>query len=80
MDTFGSFEIVNKANKPSDVSTVVKMDMELIQLQLKDMRDVYNKMVGVMNKYKVIKSDQELCMLWYKSNRMHHRYDKFFMN
>jgi len=33
------------------------------------MRDVYNGVVGVIDKYKVTKSDQELCMLMASKNQ-----------
>ena len=61
-----AWEFMNKAkkaNKPSDASTIIEMDMEVDWLQLKGTRDFYNEVVGVMDKYKVTKSDQELCML-----------------
>ena len=52
-----------KANKPSDASAIIEMDMELDRLQLKGTRDFYNDMVGVMDKCEVTKTDCKLCML-----------------
>ena len=52
-----------KANKPSDASTMIELEVELEKLQLKDARDFYNDMVSVLDKYKVTKMDHELCML-----------------
>jgi hypothetical protein len=39
------------------------MDAELDRLQLKGMRDFYSEVVGAMDKFKVTKSDCNLCML-----------------
>jgi hypothetical protein len=58
-----------KANKPSDASMVMKLEVELDQLQLKAVRDFYNDMGRVMDKYKVSKTDQELCMLMACTNQ-----------
>ena len=52
-----------KANKPSDARTVIKLEMEVDQLQLKSMRDFYNDKVGAMDKYEVEETDGELRML-----------------
>ena len=52
-----------KANKPSDASTMIKVEVELEKLQLKDTRDVYNDVVGILEKYEVTKTDRKLCML-----------------
>jgi hypothetical protein len=52
-----------KANKLSDASAVIKLDVELEWLQLKSMRDFSNDVVGVMDKYEVTKSDCKMCML-----------------
>ena len=52
----------NKANRPSDASTVIKLDVELDRLQLKGMRDFHNDVDGVMDMYGVTKSDGELYM------------------
>ena len=49
-----------KANKPSDASAMIKLEIELEKLQLKGARDFYNDMVGVLDKYEVTKTDQEL--------------------
>jgi hypothetical protein len=56
-------EKAKKANKPSDASAMTEMDVECDQLQLKGPRDFYNDVVGVMDKYEVEKSNQDLCML-----------------
>ena len=65
----GFIEKVKKANKPSYASAVIEMDMELDWLQLKGMKDFYNEVVSVMDKYKVMKSDQEMCMLMADTNQ-----------
>jgi hypothetical protein len=52
-----------KANKSSDESTVIKIDAELDQLGLKGTRDFYNKVVGVITKHEVTKTNHELCRL-----------------
>jgi hypothetical protein len=57
-----------KANKPSDASAIIKLEVELDKLQLKGARDFYNDMVRVLDKYKVTKTDQELCMLMPRKN------------
>ena len=54
---------VKKVNKPSDTSTVIELEMELERLQLKGARDFYNNLVGVMDKYEVMKINHKLCML-----------------
>ena len=46
-----------KVNKPSDVSVVIELEVELDKLQLKSARDFYNGMVSVMDKYGVMKTD-----------------------
>ena len=58
-----SIEKAKKANKPSDASAIIEMDMELDQLQLKGTKDFYNDVVGVVDKFEVTKTDRELCML-----------------
>jgi hypothetical protein len=52
-----------KANEPSDASAMIKLEVELDKLQLKGARDFYNDVVRVLDKFKVTKTDQELCML-----------------
>jgi hypothetical protein len=52
-----------KANTPSDASTMIEMEIELERLQLKGTREFYNDVVGVLDKYKVTKTDHELIML-----------------
>ena len=42
---------------------MIELEVKLDKLQLKGMRDFYNDMVGVLDKYEVTKMDQELCML-----------------
>jgi len=51
------------ANEPMGTSAIIKLEVKLDKLQLKGMRDFYNDVVGVLDKYKVTKTDQELCML-----------------
>jgi len=60
---------VKKANKPSDASAIIEMDVELDRLQFKGTRDFYNDVVSVMDKYEVGKTDRELCMLMAKKNQ-----------
>ena len=57
-----------KANKPSDMSTMIKLEFELEKLQLKGVRDFYNDVVGVLDKYEVTKMDHDLCMLMANKN------------
>ena len=52
-----------KANKPSDASAMIELEIELERLQLKGVRDYYNDMVGILDKYEVTKTDHELRML-----------------
>jgi hypothetical protein len=52
-----------KANKPSDASAMIELEVELEKLQLKGTRDFYNDVVRVLDKYKGTKTDHELCML-----------------
>ncbi len=52
-----------KANKPSDASVMIELEMEPEKLQLKGARDFYNNVVGVLDKYEVTKNDHKLCML-----------------
>ena len=56
-------ETTKKANKPYDKGAGIKLDLDLIQLQLKGMREFYNDVVGVMDKHEVTKTDHELGML-----------------
>ena len=68
-----AFEFVakaKKANKPSDASAMIELEVELKKLQLKGMRDFYNDVARVLNKYKATKADHELCMLMARKN--HH--------
>ena len=47
-----AWEFINKAkktNKPSVASAMIKMDIELDQVQLKGVRDFYNNMVRVLD-------------------------------
>ena len=60
---FEFIEKAKKANKPSDASAMIELEVELEKLQLKGARDFYNDVVGVLDKYEVTKTDQELCML-----------------
>jgi hypothetical protein len=57
-----------KANKPSDASTMIKLEVELEKLQLKGTRDFYNDVVGILDKYKITKMDHEMCMLMVHKN------------
>ena len=57
-----------KANKPSDASTMIELEIELERLQLKGMGYFYNEVVGVLDKYKVMKTDHELWMLMVQKN------------
>ncbi len=52
-----------KADKPSDASAVIELDIELNRLQLRSTRDFYNDVFSVMDKYEVTKTDHEFCML-----------------
>jgi hypothetical protein len=49
-----------KANKPSDTSIMIELEIELERLQLKGARDFYNDVVGILDKYEVTKTDHEL--------------------
>ena len=40
-----------KANKPSDASAMIEMDIELDRLQLEGTGEFYNDMVGVLDKF-----------------------------
>jgi hypothetical protein len=67
-----AWEFINKAkkaNKPSDASAMIEMDIELDQVQLKGARDFYNNVVRVLDKYEVKKSDPKLCMLMARKNQ-----------
>jgi hypothetical protein len=57
-----------KSNKPSDASAMIVLEIELEKLQLKGARDFYNDVVGIVDKYKVPKTDHELCMLMAHKN------------
>ena len=57
-----------KANKPSDASAMIELEIELEKLQLKGARDFYNDVVGVLDKYEVTKTDHELIMLMAQKN------------
>ena len=57
-----------KANKPSDASAMIELEIELEKLQLKGARDFYNDVVGVLDKYEVTKTDHELIMLMARKN------------
>jgi hypothetical protein len=57
-----------KANKLSDASAMIELEVEEDKLQLKGARDFYNDVVGVLDKYKVTKTDHELCMLMAPKN------------
>ena len=50
--------IAKKENKPSNVSKIIELEVKLDKLQLKSTRDFYNDMVGVMDKYKITKTNQ----------------------
>ena len=58
----------NKANKPLDTSATIELEIELERLQLKGARDFYNDVEGVLDKYKVTKTDHKLCMLMAQKN------------
>lgn len=58
-----------KANKLSDASNVIELEVELDKLQLKGMWDFYNDAVGVVDKFEVTKSDCKLCMLMVHNNQ-----------
>ena len=64
-----------KANKPSDASAVIELEVKLDKLQLKSARDFYNDVVGVIDKYEVTKTDHELCMLMVQKKMTHHMQD-----
>jgi hypothetical protein len=49
------------ANMPLDASAMIELEVKLDKLQLKGTRDFYNDVVGVLDKYKVTKTDHELC-------------------
>ena len=57
-----------KTNKPLDASAMIELEAKLDKLQLKGARDFYNDVVGVLDKYEVMKTDQELCMLMARKN------------
>ena len=57
------FVVAKKANKPSDASAMIELEIELERLQLKGARDFYNDMVGILDKYEVMKTSHERCML-----------------
>jgi hypothetical protein len=57
-----------KANKPSDASAMIELEIELERLQLKGARDFYNDVVGVLDKYEVTKTDHKHCMLMARKN------------
>ena len=57
-----------KANKPSDASTIIELEVKLDKLQLKSTRDFYNEVVGVIDKYEVTKTNCQLCMLMVQKN------------
>ena len=42
---------------------MIELEIELEKLQLKGVRDFYNDVVGVLDKYDVTKTDHKLCML-----------------
>ena len=44
-----------KANKPSDASAMIEMDVKLDSLQFKGARDFYNNMIGTLDKCNVTK-------------------------
>ena len=60
------WEFISKAKKadtPSDASTVIKLEAKLDKFQLKGVRDFYNYVVGVMDKFEVTKWNCKLCIL-----------------
>ena len=59
----GAYRYGKKANKPTDASAMIEMDVEVDRLQFKGMRDFYNNVVSVMDRYEVRKTDHEFCML-----------------
>ena len=46
------------------------MEIELERFQLKGVRDFYNDVVGILDKYEVTKTDHELCMLMARKNHV----------
>ncbi len=44
-----------KANKPSDSSVMIELEVKLDKLQLKGGRDFYNDVIGILYKYKATK-------------------------
>ena len=52
-----------KANKLSDASTMIELEIELEKLHLKGVKDFCNGKVSVLDKYEIMKLDHELCML-----------------
>jgi predicted transport protein len=58
-----------KANKPSDASAVIGLEVELDCLQLRGMRVLYNDVIKVMDKYVVMKTDRNLFMLMVQKNQ-----------
>jgi hypothetical protein len=53
------FAKAKKANKPPDVSAMIKLEIELESLHLKVARDFYNAMVGVLDIHGVMKTDHK---------------------
>lgn len=58
-----AWEFVAKAQKPSDESTGIELEVESDQLQLKGVIEFYNDVVRVMDKYDVTKTEYKLCVL-----------------
>ena len=76
----GAWDKGQEGYKPSDKSTVIELEVELDRLQLKGARDFYNKVVGVMDKYEVTKTDRKLCMLTVQKTTMRHMHNESWMS
>ena len=57
-----------KANKPTDTSAIIELEVKLDKLQLKSASDFYNDVVGVMDKYEDMEINCKLCMLTAQKN------------
>ena len=47
---------------------MIKLEVELEKPLLKGARDFYNEVIGVLDRYKVMKTDHELCILMVHKN------------
>jgi hypothetical protein len=57
-----------KANMPSEASTIIELEVELEKIQLNGAMNFYIDVAGVLDKYEVTKTDQELHMLMARKN------------